>query len=32
MTFQILFVIIVFYDLDINQMDVKIAFLYNFID
>lgn len=32
MTFQVLFAIIAFFDLDIKQMDDKIAFLYSFID
>lgn len=32
MTFRVLFVIAAFYDLDIDQMDVKTAFLYGEID
>ena len=32
MTFQILFAVAAFFDLDIEQMDVKIAFLYGLID
>lgn len=32
MAFRILFAIIAFFDLNINQMDVKIAFLYRLID
>ena len=30
--FRVLFAIVVFYDLDIDQMDVKTAFLYSLID
>lgn len=32
MAFRILFAIAAFFDLDINQMDVKTAFLYGSID
>ena len=32
MAFKDLFAIVVFYDLEIDQMDVKTAFLYGFID
>ncbi len=32
MAFRVLFAIAVFFDLDINQMDVKIAFLYGLIN
>lgn len=32
MTFRVLFAIAAFYDLEINQMDVKTAFLYRAID
>lgn len=32
MAFRILFTIVAFYNLDINQMDVKTPFLYNLID
>lgn len=32
MTFQVLFAITAFFDLDIEQMDDKTAFLYSFID
>lgn len=32
MAFQVLFAIAAYYDLDINQMDVKTAFLYGLID
>lgn len=30
--FRVLFAIVNFYNLDINQIDIKIAFLYSFID
>ena len=32
MTFQALFAIAVFYNLDIEQMNIKTAFLYSIID
>ena len=32
MIFRILFVIVVYFDLEIEQINVKIAFLYDFID
>lgn len=32
MTFKVFFTIIAFFDLDIDQMDLKTAFLYRFID
>ncbi len=32
MAFRVLFAIAAYYDLDIGQMDVKIAFLYGLID
>lgn len=32
MTFRVLFTIAAFFDLDINQMDVKTAFLYGLIN
>ena len=32
MAFNVLFAIIAYYDLDINQMDIKIAFLYGLIN
>ena len=32
MAFRVLFAIAAYYDLDIDQMDVKIAFLYGLID
>lgn len=32
MAFRILFTIVVYYDFDINQIDVKIVFLYELID
>lgn len=32
MAFKVLFSITAFYNLDINQIDVKIAFLYGLID
>lgn len=32
MAFQVLFAITAYYNLDIDQMDVKTAFLYGFID
>lgn len=31
MTFRVLFAIMAFFDLDINQIDVKTAFLYRLI-
>lgn len=32
MVFRVLFAIVVHYDLDINQIDVKTVFLYGLID
>lgn len=32
MAFRVLFAIKAFFNLDINQMDIKMAFLYGFID
>lgn len=32
MAFRVLFAIMAFFDLDINQMDVKTTFLYSLID
>lgn len=32
MIFRVLFIIVVFYDLDINQIDIKTAFLYGLIN
>lgn len=32
MAFKVLFTIATFFNLDINQIDIKIAFLYDFID
>lgn len=32
MAFQVLFVIAAFFDLDINQIDIKTVFLYGLID
>lgn len=32
MAFKVLFVIATYYNIDINQIDVKIVFLYGFIN
>lgn len=32
MTFQVFFAIATYYNLDINQIDIKTAFLYSFIN
>lgn len=32
MTFRVLFTIVAYYNLDINQIDVKTTFFYNLID
>lgn len=32
MAFRVLFAIVVYYDLDIDQIDIKIAFLYGMIN
>ena len=32
MAFRVLFVVAVFYDLDIDQMEIKTVFFYDFID
>lgn len=32
MAFQVLVIIVTFFDLDINQMDIKIVFLYSLIN